>query len=72
MRACVPARLLYRWDPPGKDTGVGCPFLLQEIFLTQGSNLGLLCSLQGQADSLPLSHLGGWGERGEAFEPHLN
>ena len=25
----------------GKNTGVGCHFLLQEIFLTQGSNLGL-------------------------------
>ena len=30
------------WDSPGKNTGVGCHFLLQEIFLTQGSNLGLL------------------------------
>ena len=27
---------------PGKSTGVGCHFLLQGIFLTQGSNLGLL------------------------------
>ena len=27
---------------PGKNTGVGCQFLLQGIFLTQGSNLGLL------------------------------
>ena len=26
---------------PGKNTGVGCHFLLQGIFLTQGSNLGL-------------------------------
>ena len=26
---------------PGKSTGVGCHFLLQGIFLTQGSNLGL-------------------------------
>ena len=26
----------------GKNTGVGCHFLLQGIFLTQGSNLGLL------------------------------
>jgi len=25
-----------------KNTGVGCHFLLQGIFLTQGSNLGLL------------------------------
>ena len=27
---------------PGKNTGVGCHFLLQGIFPTQGSNLGLL------------------------------
>ena len=27
---------------PGKNTGVGCHFLLQGIFLTQGSNPGLL------------------------------
>ena len=27
---------------PGKSTGVGCHFLLQGIFLTQGSNSGLL------------------------------
>ena len=26
------------WDFPGKNTGVGCHFLLQEIFLTQGLN----------------------------------
>ena len=29
------------WNFPGKSTGVGCHFLLQEIFLTQGSNPGL-------------------------------
>ena len=29
------------WDSPGKSTGVGCHFLLQGIFPTQGSNLGL-------------------------------
>ena len=29
-------------DSPSKNTGVGCHFLLQEIFLTQGSNLGFL------------------------------
>ena len=28
-------------DFPGKDIGVGCHFLLQEIFPTQGSNPGL-------------------------------
>ena len=30
------------WDFPGKNTGVGCHFLLQEIFPTQGLNPGLL------------------------------
>ena len=30
------------WDFPGKSTGVGCHFLLQGIFVTQGSNPGLL------------------------------
>ena len=50
-----PARLLCPWDFPGKNTGVGCHFLLQGIFPTQGSNLRLL---YWQADSLPHSHLG--------------
>ena len=30
------------WDSPGKNTGVGCHFLLQWIFPTQESNPGLL------------------------------
>ena len=33
---------LYPWDFPGKNTGVGCHFILQGIFLTQESNPGLL------------------------------
>ena len=33
-------RLLHPWDFPGKITEVGCHFLLQEIFPTQGLNLG--------------------------------
>ena len=41
---------------PGKKTGVGCHALLPGIFLTQGSNLSLLCLLHWQANSLPLSH----------------
>ena len=32
----VPARLLHPWDYLGTSTGVGCHFLLQGIFLTQG------------------------------------
>ena len=35
-------RLLCPRDSPGKNTGVGCHFLLQRIFLTQGSNSALL------------------------------
>ena len=35
-------RLLRPWDFLGKSTGVGCHFLLQGIFPTQGSNPGLL------------------------------
>ena len=42
MDCSQPARLLCPWDSPGKNIGVGCPFLLQGIFLTQGSNLGPL------------------------------
>ena len=41
-----PTRLLPPCDSPGKSTGVGCHFLLQGIFLTQGSNSGILHSRQ--------------------------
>ena len=37
-----PTRLLYPWDFPGKNTGMGCHFLLQGVFLTQESNPSLL------------------------------
>ena len=43
---------------PGKNTEVGCHFLLQGIFPTQGLNLHLLNLLHWKVDSLPLSHLG--------------
>ena len=36
-----PTRLLCPWDSPGKNTGVGCHFFLQGIFLPQGLNLSL-------------------------------
>ena len=38
----LPTRLLCPWSSPGKNTGVGCHFFLQGIFLTQESNLGFL------------------------------
>ena len=50
-----PARLPCPWDFPGKNTGVGCHFLLQGIFLTQGSNSGLPHCRQ---TLYHLSHLG--------------
>ena len=50
----VTHQLLYPWDSPGKNTGVGCHFLLQRIFLTQESNPCLLHLLHWQADFLPL------------------
>ena len=40
-------------DSPGKNTGVGCHALLQEIFPTQGSNLCLPVSSALWANSLP-------------------
>ena len=43
------------WDFPGKNTEVGCHFLLQEIFPTQGSNKPLL---HWQTGSLLLSYQG--------------
>ena len=54
-----------RDSPPGSSvhgisqaTILGCHFLLQGIFPTQGSNPYLLCLLHWYVDSLPLSHLG--------------
>ena len=45
-------------DSPGKNPGVGCHFLLQGIFPTQGSNPGLLCLLHCRQILYPLSHRG--------------
>ena len=49
-RGLKPTRHLCPWDFPGKSTGEGCHFFLQEIFLTQewnaqGSNSHLLSDL---------------------------
>ena len=38
---CLPGSSVHG-DSPGKNTGVGCHFLLQGIFPTQESNMGLL------------------------------
>ena len=42
-------QVLCPWDFPGKNTGVGCHFLLQRIFPSKGLNLRLLCLLHWQA-----------------------
>ena len=46
------------WDSPCRNTGVGCCFLPQGIFLTQGSNPSPLHLLYGPAASLPLASPG--------------
>ena len=53
-----PARLLCPQNFPSKNTGVGCHFLLQGIFPTQGSNHHLLHLLHCMWIFLPLCHLG--------------
>ena len=50
----VAHRLNCPWDSPG-NTGVGRHALLQGVFLTQGSNLGLLRLWHCQTGSLPLA-----------------
>ena len=54
----VAPRLLYPWNFSGKDTEMGCHFLLQVILPTQGLNSGLLHLLHWLAGSFLLSHLG--------------
>ena len=44
LMSCSPPGSSVHGDSPGKNTGVGCHALLQDIFPTQGSNPGLpLC-----------------------------
>ena len=53
---CIPMdrQTPHPWDSPGKNTGVGCHFLLQQP-RDQTHLLGLM---HWQVDSLPLSHQG--------------
>ena len=50
-----PTRRICPWGSPGKNTRVGCHFLLHRVFLTQRSNLCLLGLLHWQVGSLPLA-----------------
>ena len=62
MHACLVAQsCLTLSNPlgfPGKNSGVGCHFLLQGIFLAQGLNLDLLCLLRCRWVPLPDEPLG--------------
>ena len=42
-----PTRLLRPWDSPGKNTGVGCHFLLQCVTVKSESEVTQLCLTQG-------------------------
>ena len=76
-------RLLRPWDFLGKSTGVGCHFVLQGIFPTQGSNPGLLhcrqmlyqlshqASLEGLMFKLKLQYFGHLMGRADSFEKTL-
>ena len=58
-----PIRLLCLWNFPGKNTGVGCHFLLQGIFTTQGLNPRLLHhppAPPGSLQAVAQGRLAGW------------
>ena len=56
-----PTRLLCPWDSPGKNTGVGCHFLLQCMKVKSESEIAQLCpTLSNPMDcSLPGSSVHG-------------
>ena len=52
LHGMQPARLLWAWNFLGKNSGVGCLFLLQGTFPTQGSNLRLSLMFPALANGL--------------------
>ena len=72
-----PTRLLRRWDSPGKNTGVGCHFLLQCMKVKRESEVAQSCPTLSMDCSLPGSSIHGifqarvleWGAT--AFSKHL-
>ena len=63
---CSPSGSFVHGDSPGKNTVVGCHFLLQGIFQTQGSNPGLLHCRQFL---YCLSHQGNTWRRNSQLNP---
>ena len=64
------------WDSPGENTGVGCHFLLQRTFPTQGPNPGLTVfqadSLPSEPPGKPIPHFGGDQLRIKAHQRLIN
>ena len=54
LNCSLPGSSVHEIDFLGKNTGVSCCALLQDIFQNEGLNLCLLCLLYWQAGSLPL------------------
>ena len=73
-----PTRLLCPWGSPGKNTGVGCHFLLQEIFPTQELTPGLLhckameCWLRGRESTANSGDTGSIPAPGRSHMPDSN
>ena len=63
----VPPRLLCPWNFPGKNTGVGCHFLLQGFFPPQGWNLSVLPGLLYCRQILYHQH--NWESPDRVFKP---
>ena len=70
VHGILQARIL-EWKKKKKNVGVGCHFLLQGIFRTQGSNPHLLHLLHWQAGSLPLPWTIHPGDLSTCASPHL-
>ena len=67
-----PNRLLCPWDFTGKNTGVGCLFLLQGILPAQGLIPRLFHLLHWQADRWILYHYRHLGSFGSTYEKLKN
>ena len=76
-----PTRLPCPWDSPGKNTGVGCRFLLQCMKVKSESKVAQLCSTFSMDCSLPSSSVHGifqarvleWGATAFSISwPHLS
>ena len=73
-RGLQPARLIHLWDFPGKNTGLGCHFLLQGIFpmeLESTKSLGRLLAQYGNLLS-STSQLGNEIKENEQLDPSAN